>query len=40
LRERDLNDKKLEDEKFIREMNKKKLQTFREYQQGIKDLIP
>jgi hypothetical protein len=40
LREGDLNNKELEDEKFIREMNEKELQTFREYQHGTEDLIP
>jgi hypothetical protein len=40
LREGDLNDEELENEKFIREMNRKKLQTFRKYQQGTEDLIP
>jgi hypothetical protein len=40
LREGDLNDEELEDEKFIREMNEKELQTFREYQHGTEDLIP
>ena len=40
LREGDLNNEELEDEKLIREMNEKELQTFREYQQGTEDLIP
>jgi hypothetical protein len=40
LREGDLNDEELENEKFIRELNKKELQRFREYQQGTEDLIP
>jgi hypothetical protein len=40
LRKGNLNDKELEIEKFIRETNKKKLQTFRKYQQGTENLIP
>jgi len=40
LREGNLNDEELENEKFIREMNEKELQTFRDYQQGTEDLIP
>jgi hypothetical protein len=40
LRKENLNDKKLEIEKFIRKTNEKELQTFREYQQGTEDLIP
>jgi hypothetical protein len=40
LRGGDLNDEELENEKFIREMNEKELQTFREYRQGTEDLIP
>jgi hypothetical protein len=40
LREGDLNDEELENEKFIREMNEKELQMFREYQQGTEDSIP
>ena len=40
LREGDLNNEELENEKFIREMNEKELQMFREYQQGTEDLIP
>jgi hypothetical protein len=40
LREGDLNDEELENEKFIREMNEKELQMFREYHQGTEDSIP
>jgi hypothetical protein len=39
LRERDLNDGELEYEKFIRGVNEKELQIFRDYQRGIEDLI-
>ncbi|RDL36559.1 Uncharacterized protein BP5553_05911 [Venustampulla echinocandica] len=40
LKEGDLNDKELEFEKLIREMNEKELQTFMEYQQETEDLFP
>ena len=40
LKEGDLNDEELENEKFIREINEKGLQKFMEYQQGTEDLIP
>jgi hypothetical protein len=39
LRDGDLNDEELEDEKFRRELNEE-LQKFREYQRGTEDLIP
>ena len=40
LKEGDLNDEELENEKFIREIYEKELQTFMGYQQGTEDLIP
>ena len=40
LGEKELNDEESEDKKFIREINEKKLQTFKKYQQGTEDLIP
>ena len=40
LKEGDLNDEELSIEKLIRETNEEELRTFREYQQGIEDLIP
>ncbi|KAF4637558.1 hypothetical protein G7Y89_g540 [Cudoniella acicularis] len=36
----DMNDKELEDQKFLCEMNERELKTFRSYQQGTEDLIP